>query len=330
MSAGVDQRAKGQSNQMSNGPGPKEEFDYMQGQPPQGGYSSAPMNSPNVSDPYISSYYAPYMSFPNQGGLNDGGAWSNGGGGDPMSFIGGYGQQVNSEYINNNGMFSGFDYGQPGFSWGFPGGDYGGAWGASSSQQQQQQRKSDDRGYPGANQAYYSMGPVDGYGAMNGEMEMGGMKGVEHGLKGMSLSDPKQDMQLADPMQPAPHMGGGHPPSAVPSTSSGVSSGPKKTTWASIASQPARPPSQLKPKTIPRAPVLSSRHNMDIGTWDNGSKNNGVAKPGGPPPRGASGQAWNGSRGGRQAPPGPYAPGSGPQPSSASASNGDRSAVSQQ
>lgn len=305
-------------------------FSFFIGCPVQGGYNSAPMNSPNVSaDPYISSYYTPYMSFPNQGGLNEG-AWSNGG--DPMSFIGGYGQ-VNNEYMNNNGMFSGFDYGQPGFGWGFPSGDYGSAWGANTSQQGG--RKSDDRGYP-ANQAYYSMGPADGYGGMNGEIDRGdmGVKGVEHGLKGMSLND-KQDMGGAESMHMqggggqgghAGHGSGGASSGGV-SSGSGGGGGPKKTTWASIASQPARPQSQLKPKSIPRAPVLPNRHNMDIGTWDNSK--NGVAKQG-QASRGASGQAWSASRGGgRQAPPGPYAPGAGGS-SSAAVSSTSANGVSMQ
>ena len=252
----------------------------------------------------MSSYYAPYMSFPNQGGLNEG-AWSNGG--DPMSFIGGYGQ-VNNEYMNNSGMFSGFDYGQPGFGWGFPGGDYSSAWGTNSTQQGGAGgRKSDERGYA-ADQAYYSMGPAEGYSAMNGELERDmAVKNVEHGLKGMSMSE-KQDMGGSDTghMQGGPGSSSGHGGGQV---SSG-SGGPKKMTWASIASQPARPQPQLKPKSIPRAPVLPNRHNMDIGTWDN-SKNS-AAKQGGQAPRGGSGgsggQAWGASRSSRTAGPGAYAP----------------------
>lgn len=316
MSTSVDQRSKGQPNQVSNGPGPKDgEFEYLHGQPHQGGYGSVPMSSPNVSDPYMSSYYAPYMSFPNQAAINEG-AWSNGG--DPMSFISGYGQ-VNNEYMQNtSGMFSGFDYGQPGFGWGFPSGDYN-AWGSSSgtpAAPAQPGRKADERGYP--TEGYYNMGgpgtATDVYGAVNGDVDRDmGVKNVEHGLKGMSVNEK------------AEHVGSGNEHHGPPSSSSAQSSGqsgPKKMTWANIASQPARPQPQQRVGVkggIPRAPVMPSRHNMDIGTWDN-SKNSGAgvkAPPAGSGPgRGGSGQAWTGSAGRRPAAPGPYAP------NSASPSNG--------
>lgn len=50
---------------------------------------------------------------------------------------------------------------------------------------------------------------------------------------------------------------------------------PKKTTWASIASQPAKPQltvqnQGLKKKGpgMPPGPIIPGKHNMDIGTWD--------------------------------------------------------------
>lgn len=279
MSASVDQRTKGQHSQVSNGPGPKEqmkeEFDAYLTQPQvgfaQGGYSSAPMSSPNVSEQaYMPTSYYPSMSFPylNQGGLNEG-AWSNGG---DMGFLGGYGQ-MNNDYMSGNGMFSGFGY-QPGFGWEFPSGDY--TWGTSSSQA----RKSDDRAYDG----YYGMGPADGYSAMNGDLDRD-VKSVDQGFKGMNLADQRGDMGHH-------HVDKGHVHEA-PAASSGPSQGsapPPKKTWASIASQPAKPQTQLKPKSIPRAPVLPNKHNMDIGTWDN--KNN-AAKQTTPQAR----QAWGAPRG---------------------------------
>lgn len=55
----------------------------------------------------------------------------------------------------------------------------------------------------------------------------------------------------------------------------------KKTSWAAIASQPARSQQQLRPRTIPRAPVNPNRpHSMDIGTWDlRGNLNKVVIMP---------------------------------------------------
>lgn len=54
---------------------------------------------------------------------------------------------------------------------------------------------------------------------------------------------------------------------------------PKKTTWASIASQPAKPQLTIqnqglkkKGPGMPPGPIIPGKHNMDIGTWDT-SKN---------------------------------------------------------
>lgn len=50
---------------------------------------------------------------------------------------------------------------------------------------------------------------------------------------------------------------------------------PKKTTWASIASQPAKPQMTVqnqglkkKGPGMPPGPIIPGKHNMDIGTWD--------------------------------------------------------------
>lgn len=302
MSASVDQRSKGQPNQVSNGSGGKEpEFEtppYLQNPPPQGPYAAAPMNSPNISDQYMSNYYHPYMSFPNvtQAGPGEG-AWSNG---ESVSFLGGYGGHMTNEYMSGNGMFSGgFDYSHPGFAaWSFPGADYS-AWGTNSLQQQQQQqgREPDERAYA---RGYYNMAPpTDGYGAMNGsEMERDpGMKAVEHGLKGMSMNE-VHDGGMNDGGRGSVSGGqpGGQGPSGGPS-----SQAPKKMSWASIASQPARPQPQLKARTIPPAPIPRGKHNMDIGTWDN--------KGGAPKQMGGQRQAWGNPRGRQQT--GPYNAGGG-------------------
>ncbi|KAL3889470.1 hypothetical protein ACJMK2_001813 [Sinanodonta woodiana] len=254
MSASVDQRGKGQPSQVNNGSVKEtvkdEEFEtYLQ--PPHQGYGAAPMSSP-VSDPFMPNYYNPSMSFPYLGqGLGDG-AWSNGS--DTSMFsVGGY------EY---NGMFSGFGYPQ---FWGeYQPSEY---WG-NTAQAAGQGRK-DARGY----EEYYrqdGMIPADPY-SMNGELDRDpGMNSVEQGLKGMNISmDKKVDSQVVSDV--------GHPvtmdPVSVTGNVQNVGSSqiPKKTSWAAIASQPARPqPAKLRP--IPRPPLNPNKQNLDIGTWD--SKNN--------------------------------------------------------
>lgn len=84
---------------------------------------------------------------------------------------------------------------------------------------------------------------------------------------------------------------------------------PRKTTWASIASQPAKPTvtqtsTILKKKGpgMPPPPMVPGRHNMDIGTWDSPSKNGPplvpptFTEPPTPPPArqngGPDGPAW--------------------------------------
>ncbi len=247
----------------------------------------------------------PYL---NQGGLNDA-AWSNGG--DPMSFLGGYGQ-MNNDYMSGNGMFGGFSY-QPGFGWEFSGGDYS-AWGPGTNQG----RKEDGRAYA---DGYYGMPPTDGYGAMNGELDRD-VKAMEQGLKGVNIAgDKSMDGSGKDHghgQHHGQHHDQHHGQGMNEVTSGPVNSGPPagsapppKKTWASIASQPAKPQAQLKPKSIPRAPVMPNKHNMDIGTWDN--RNNG-AKGG----QGQQRQAWSAPRGRS----GPQAYNSGPSGGSSNGGGG--------
>jgi hypothetical protein len=321
MSAGVDQRGKGQGNQVPNGP-PKDqmkgEFDAYLTQPPQGAYSqAAPMSSPNVSDgAYMPNYYASMFPYLNNGGLNDA-AWSNGG--DPMSFLGGYGQ-MNNDYMSGNGMFGGFSY-QPGFGWEqFSGGDYS-AWGPTTNAP----IRKDDRAAAYADGYYGMAAPQDtGYATMNGDMDRD-MKSMDQGLKGMNIAgDKPMDVTSKDHGHHPQHVQQHHtqqhhaqvlndvvnsgPVNAGPPVSSAP---PPKKTWASIASQPAKPQAQLKPKSIPRAPVMPSKHNMDIGTWD--SRNGNAGKGGGPGQQRQG--AWNAPRGR-----------SGPTPYSAGPSNGSANA----
>lgn len=290
MSASVDQRMKGQGNQaVSNGPKDSvndEEFDSWRNQPHQS--YSTPMSASSMGDPYMPSYYGmfPYQNL----GLSEG-AWSNG---DPMTFLGGYSGQMSNDQHSHymEGMFGGGGFGgfnQPGFNYFHGNGDYS-AWG-NSSRKPSSHAPYDD---------YYR----DMYGG--DQSDRSGIKPVEQGMQGLSIldrSDPKMDVKGSGAVAAVNDL--------VNKTSSGdisgamaVNSGPqvaKKMTWASIASQPAKPQPKSKPKSIPPAPMLPGKHSgsMDIGTWEskNGSGSGSVTKPlpnvAAPPTR----PAWGAPRG---------------------------------
>ena len=269
-------------------------FNFLQG------YAPGTMSSPTI-DPFMPNYYNPSMSFPYLSqGLGDG-AWSNGGDTSMFSAVSGY------EY---NQMFTGFGYPQ---FWGeYQPSEY---WGQSATASGQGRK--DGRGY--TTEDYYrtdNMVPADPYVTMNGELERDqGVNSVEHGLKGMSIS---MDGTQMDGGQS--DMGHGMDPSLQQGNvqTGGSSQAPKKTSWAAIASQPARPQPQ-KPRSIPRAPVNPNRQNLDIGTWDN--KNNVGGRPGpSQQPR-----TWSAPRSSRTASynsPTGSGGGSNPPPSSSSGSAG--------
>lgn len=221
------------------------------------GYSAGPMSTP---DPFMPSYYNPTMSFPYLGqGLGEG-AWSNGGDATILPF-GSY---------DYNGMFSGFGY--PQFGWTeYSGSDY---W----SNGQQDNRK--DPRYNNPTEDYYrqsgQMMQPDPY-AMNGEFERDpSMNSVEQGMKGMTIGGDKgMDNGYIDAGQMNADASG------MASQQVQVSAGQqasKKTSWAAIASQPARPQPKIQPRSIPRAPMNPNKQNMDIGTWD--TRNNVAGKQG--------------------------------------------------
>ncbi|RUS83516.1 hypothetical protein EGW08_008695 [Elysia chlorotica] len=396
MSANVDQRSKGQPNQVSNGSNKdvmKEDDPYLQ--PPvhsmrswseqasDSPYGAPPMSNAGVSDPFFQNYYASNMTYPfmNQGISGSEGPWSNGA--DTMFGMG----------YDYSSMYGGFGF-PPFNNWEYAS-EY---WGSS-----QPQRKDQRGSYPPhQDDPYYhspEMIPADTYGMMtNGvapvpQEPQEPIGTVEHGLRGMSIggggghipsssamTDPsagrKKTMDLSQ--QPPnmtdgfggsghhhqhhaepPHLMMQHPPpmthqshqqppqpsSAMMGASSGNSSmggsggggghgQPKKTSWAAIASQPARTQQQLRPRTIPRAPVNPNKPhsgNMDIGTWDNRGGNMAGKLPVQalqPPPSVSPAvppmrvQSWAAS----SAPPPRAARQVGPPPSSSSNSNNSPSA----
>lgn len=202
------------------------------------------------------------------------GPWSNGA--DTMFGMG-------YDYSNMYGGF-GFSFN----NWDYPS-DY---WGPS-----QPPVRKDQRGYPA--EEYYTpeMLPPDGYGMMNGATVMSESQEpigtVEHGIRGMTIAsansniDSSSRKKVVDVSQPpimsdtmvsvdtshmmsSPHSQSVQSSSLMSGGGGGGSQGQsKKTSWAAIASQPARPQQQMRPRTIPRAPVNPNRpHYMDIGTWD--------------------------------------------------------------
>ena len=256
-------------------------FSFLQG------YGPGTMSSP-IADSFMPSYYNHNMSFSYLGpSLGDGATWSNGGDSSMFSTVSGY---------DYNQMFS-TSFGYPPF-WGeYQAGEY---WGQGATAQQGQTRK-DGRAYL-PEEGYYRMDnmvPTDHYSAMNGEMDRDpAIASMEQGLKGMNISMENQmDAGASNELQHA---------SMDPSMQQGsvqhsgaTMQAPKKTSWAAIASQPARPQPQ-KPRSIPRAPVNPNRQNLDIGTWD-GNKNTAGGGRQPPPPQTRSN--WSAPRSARSAPP---------------------------
>ncbi|CAG5130441.1 unnamed protein product, partial [Candidula unifasciata] len=310
MSANVDQRSKGQTNQVSNISGKdvmKEDDPYMQ--PPHQmrswseqtsdtTYGAPPMSTASVSESFFQNFYPPNMTYPFMSQTLPGseGPWSNG---TDAMFGMGY------DYSN---MYSGFGF-PPFNNWDYTN-DY---WTPS-------QVRKDQRGYT-TDEGYYppEMMPQDGYSMMNGAAvppePQEPIGTVEQGIRGMSIAsasstaDSSSRKKVVDVSQP-PIMidsfsGGDNSRMISPNHSQPVQSSSlamcsagqnhsasqsqaKKTSWAAIASQPARPQQQFRPRTIPRAPANPNKpHNMDIGTWDNRGN---PAKAPLPPPQPSSSQ----------------------------------------
>lgn len=240
-----------------------------QQQQQQPAYSTAMTGMASAADPYMSSYYGgaggypPYQAF----GVGDG-AWSNGG--DHLAFMGSYSQPpVQPDSYGMDGMFGGQGFGgfgQPGFNYGpFHGnGDYS-AWGPGG-------------GAPGRKYDDYYRGDPAAYGA-----DERAVKQVEQGMQRLSVEaggkhDPRMYGDLAPP------------------------GGPQKKSWASIASQPARPgPGGKMGMPVPGGGNGGGSRDA-IGMWEG---KNGGPKPVGPPSAARAG--WLAPRG-RGGPPLGYAP----------------------
>ncbi|XP_038208753.1 YTH domain-containing family protein 3 isoform X2 [Zerene cesonia] len=258
MSAGVsDQRMKGQGNQVTNAP--------KEHQLESGGdelaevswrHQQQPSYAPPISsatDPYSAAGYYGTTAVPYQAfGVGDG-TWSTNGT-DPMTFLGGYNPHdsygMDGVFGPSTTPFSTAAFGQPASTFNyFPGNGDYSTWGQLGRAKQ-----------------------YDDYYRADGLYVPDGIKAVETGVQALSLGDHKHDKDRAPELKD-------------------VSSGsqPKKMTWASIASQPAKPAPSLqsgglkkKGPGMPPPPIVPGKHNMDISTWDAGKSAPVVTAP--PPP----------------------------------------------
>uniref|UniRef100_A0A6B2EMK6 Putative yth domain protein n=1 Tax=Phlebotomus kandelakii TaxID=1109342 RepID=A0A6B2EMK6_9DIPT len=195
-------------------------------------------------------------------GVSDG-TWSSGN--ENLAILGGY-----SAHDNYGVDMFGPSFGQQSSYNYFPGnGDYN-TWGtqqvnANAGGAQQQRKHYDD---------YYRE---------QGVYPHDGLKAVEHGMQGLGLEmggghhDKEAPSNNVNTKAPPHHDHHPHPPKET---------GPKKMTWASVASQPAKPQVNTTTSTVkkkgpgmPPPPMVPGKHNLDIGTWDSPSKNGPMMVP---------------------------------------------------
>uniref|UniRef100_A0A3B4WBZ1 YTH domain-containing family protein n=1 Tax=Seriola lalandi dorsalis TaxID=1841481 RepID=A0A3B4WBZ1_SERLL len=232
----------------------------------------------SITDPYLSSYYAPSIGFPYP--LSEA-PWSTGGD-PPIPYLTPYGPLSNGDHhFMHESVF-----GQPGglgssiyphrFNF-FPENPAFSAWGTSGSQGQQTQSSA----YGGS----YSYPPSSLGGTLVPDGQTGfhsdtlnkapGMNSLEQGMVGLKIGGDVTG-QGSGVKAVGSVIGG----PAVAATGNGATPigmpPPKPTSWAAIASKPAKL-QQLKAKIKPGMPNPGGalppppiKHNMNIGTWDKG------------------------------------------------------------
>uniref|UniRef100_A0A3P8WZX2 YTH domain-containing family protein n=1 Tax=Cynoglossus semilaevis TaxID=244447 RepID=A0A3P8WZX2_CYNSE len=245
----------------------------------------------SMTDPYLSSYYAPSIGFPYP--LSEA-PWSTGGD-PPIPYLTPYAPLSNGDHHFMHDTV----FGQPGglsssiyphrFNF-FPENPAFSAWGTSGSQGQQTQSSA----YGGS----YSYPPSSLGGTLVPESQTGfhsdtlskapGMNSLEQGMLGLKLGG-EVTGSGSSVKGGGSVIGGGGSVAAIPTGNGGTPIGmppPKPTSWAAIASKPAKL-QQQKTKNKPGAPLIGGgglppppiKHNMDIDTWDN----KGTATKIGPP-----------------------------------------------
>ncbi|KAJ8408987.1 hypothetical protein AAFF_G00240080 [Aldrovandia affinis] len=266
------QRSKGQASKVQNGSlHQKETVHDNDFEPYLTGQSNQNNSYQSMTDPYMSSYYAPSIGFPYP--LSEA-PWSTGGD-PPIPYLTPYAPLSNGDHHFMHDTV----FGQPGglgsniyphrFNF-FPENPAFSAWGTSGSQGQQTQSSA---AYGGS----YSYPPsslggtlVDGQTGFHNDTlnKAPGMNSIEQGMVGLKIGG---DVTGSGVKAVGSVIGG-----AV-AGNGGTAMGmppPKPTSWAAIASKPAKP--QLKAKVKPGMPLPGGalppppiKHNMDIGTWDN-------------------------------------------------------------
>uniref|UniRef100_A0A667ZRI6 YTH domain-containing family protein n=1 Tax=Myripristis murdjan TaxID=586833 RepID=A0A667ZRI6_9TELE len=232
----------------------------------------------SITDPYLSSYYAPSIGFPYP--LSEA-PWSTGGD-PPIPYLTPYGPLSNGDHH----FMPDTVFGQPGglgssiyphrFNF-FPENPAFSAWGTSGSQGQQTQSSA----YGGS----YSYPPSSLGGTLVPDGQTGfhsdtlnkapGMNSLEQGMVGLKIGGDVTG-QGSGVKAVGSVIGG----PAVAATGNGATPigmpPPKPTSWAAIASKPAKP-QQLKAKVKPGMPTPGGalppppiKHNINIGTWDKG------------------------------------------------------------
>lgn len=243
-----------------------------------------------MTDPYLSSYYAPSIGFPYP--LSEA-PWSTGGD-PPIPYLTPYAPLSNGDHHFMHDTV----FGQPGglgssiyphrFNF-FPENPAFSAWSTSGSQGQQ----TPSSAYGGS----YSYPPSSLGGTLVPDGQTGfhsdtlskapGMNSLEQGMVGLKIGGDVtgggSGVKTVGSV-----IGGGAVAAAVATGNGGTPIGmppPKPTSWAAIASKPAKP-QQLKLKTKPGMPMAGGalppppiKHNMDIGTWDNKGPVTKVASP---------------------------------------------------
>ncbi|KAM9855836.1 YTH domain-containing family protein 1-like [Aulostomus maculatus] len=273
------QRSKGQGSKVQNGSlHQKETVHDNDFEPYLTGQSTQNNSYQSITDPYLSSYYAPSIGFPYP--LSEA-PWSTGGD-PPIPYLTPYGPLSNGDHH----FMPDTVFGQPGglgssiyphrFNF-FPENPAFSAWGTSGSQGQQTQSSA----YGGS----YSYPPSSLGGTLVPDSQSGfhsetlnkapGMNSLEQGMVGLKIGGdvPGQGsgVKAVGSVIGGPAVaatGNGATPIGMPP--------PKPTSWAAIASKPAKP-QQLKAKVKPGVPNQGGalppppiKHNMNIGTWDKG------------------------------------------------------------
>lgn len=252
---------------------PKETVHDADFEPYLPGQSSQSNTYPSMSDPYLSSYYPPSIGFPYS--LNEA-PWSTAGD-PPIPYLTAYGQLSNGDHhFMHDAVF-----GQPGglgssiyqhrFNF-FPESPAFSAWGASSSQGQQTQSSAYGSSYP---YPPSSLGGtvVDGQTGFHSETlsKAPGMNSLEQGVVGLKLGEAATStVKAAGSVVSSAALAGVLSSSGGTSVSMPVA---KPTSWAAIASKPAKPQPKTKARSGPAAsgalPPPPIKHDLDIGTWDN-------------------------------------------------------------